>query len=456
MGVFGGNVITSDGHHWARQRKVVARVINERISKAVFDESIEQMQGLLEELSEKRQPNGTTETNQLFNMVKKIAINVLSAAGMGASVPWSDTTDDRPKPGFKQTYIQSVKKVIDSVAGPIILPLWFLRNYPSLLPGHQFMRDLGVAKAEFPIHTQDLLEKERRQSTAKRSATKSNVLSQLIQASEQPLDGDMRGVKGGSATALSDEEMIGNLFLFTAAGFDTTANTISYALVLLARYPNWQDWLLEEIDAILPSSPDEPLDYASVYPRATRIMCFMLETLRHFTPLIHISKQTRAPQTITTSTGSYWLPANTTVYINTIALHGDQGLWRGLNATPKDALTDEDEWSFRPSRWINPPGSAQPQFQPPKGAFVAWSSGPRVCPGQKMSQVEFTAVFLTLLRRHRIEAVVLEGETREDVEERLEDVMRDSMSLLTVTMKGVYDVKEGDGKGLKLAVKRRR
>lgn len=217
MGVFGTNIITSDGDHWARQRKIVATVINERISKAVFNESVEQTHGLLEELSAKRRPDGTTETNQLFNMAKKVAINVLSAAGMGAPVPWNDSTDDRPKPGFKQTYIQSVKKVIEGVAGPIILPLWFLRNYPSFLPAHQFMKELGIAKTEFPIHTKDLLEKERQRSKAEGSVTKSNVLSQLIQASEQPLDGDLKAPKAGSARALSDEELVGNLFIFTAA-----------------------------------------------------------------------------------------------------------------------------------------------------------------------------------------------------------------------------------------------
>ena len=243
---------------------------------------------------------------------------------------------------------------------------------------------------------------------------------------------------------------------FLQSGFDTTANTLSYAFILLARYPQWQGWILEEIDAIVPSSPDEPLDYVSVYPKATRIMAFMLETLRHFTPLVHISKQAQTPQTITTSTGSYWLPANTTVYIDTIALHGDANLWRGLNARPNEPLAEDDEWSFRPTRWVNPPGSSQPLFQPPKGAYVPWSAGPRICPGQKMAQVEFTAVFLTLLRRHRIEAVAEEGETRGMVEQRLERTMRDSMSVLTITMKGVYDVKEGEGRGLKLAVKRRR
>ena len=37
------------------------------------------------------------------------------------------------------------------------------------------------------------------------------------------------------------------------------------------------------------------------------------------------------------------------------------------------------------------------------GAFIGWSTGPRICPGKKFSQAEFVAVIATLLRHYRIE-----------------------------------------------------
>lgn len=448
--------MTSDGDHWARQRKLIAGVVNERVSKAVFNESVVQTKGLLQELSSKWQPNGNVETNQLFNMAKKVAINVLSAAGMGNQVPWDDNADEQPKRGFKQTYIQSIKNVINGVAGPIVIPMWILEIYPSFLPGAKYMHELGIAMSEFPIHTMDMLQKERQRSKAEGSATKNNVLSQLLQVSEQPGNGDAQTAKGAGGKTLSDSELVGNLFLFTAAGFDTTANTLSYALIYLARHPNWQDWVLEEIDAILPPDPTAELDYVVTYPKAVRVMAFMMETLRHFTPLVHISKQTKTSQTITTSTGTYFIPTNTTVYINSIALHGDANLWRGLNAKADEKLAEDDEWQFRPSRFVNRPGSSQPLFQPPKGTYIPWSAGPRVCPGQKMAQVEFTAIFLTLLRQHRVEAVSLPGETRTETDVRLDRTMHNSMSILTMTMKDVYEIPADSDKGLKLALARRR
>lgn len=209
------------------------------------------------------------------------------------------------------------------------------------------------------------------------------------------------------------------------------------------------------MDEVLPDDPNEELDYVSVYPKIIRLQAFLYEVLRHFTPLVHVSKQARTPQTFQTSVGNFWIPGKTTIYINAIALHAEPSLWRGLNASPNEKLAIEDEWSFRPTRWINPPGSAQPFFQPPKGAYIAWSMGPRICPGQKMAQVEFVAIFLTIFRNRRIDAVPLENESRSQTEERLDKQMRNSISILTLIMEDVFDVEPDSGKGLHLALTKR-
>ena len=474
MGQFGRNVLTDNGEQWAKQRKVVAGVINERISKTVFNESIRQTEGLLGEVYEKAD-GAVSESNRLFDMMKKITIHVLSGAGLGASVTWNGDDDEKPREGYKLTYIGAIKTVINGIAGPIILPIWLMKNWPWFMPGHEFLKALAPAMVEFPLHTKHLLEQEKQRIISHGGQTQSNIMSQLLQASEQE----------EKSKALTEEEMLGNLFIFTAAGFDTTANTLSYALVLLCRYPEWQNWILEEVDNLLPTSSTEPVDYAAIFPKATRIMAVMLETLRLFVPVIHLARDTHKAEAIQTSQRTYNIPADCNVYVDSVALHLDKTLWRDLNLpeTPQKPTNNgttteimpEDEHLFRPSRWINPPGSQHPLFQPPRGAYVPWSAGPRVCPGQKMAQVEFTAIFLTLFRRHRIEVVPLRvrdgvdggdgglrEETREEVNARLDALMRDSISVLTLQMVGVYDVGAGDGergegvKGLPVRFSRRR
>ena len=120
MATFGQNVLTANGEHWSRQRKIVASVINERISRSVFDESILQTGGLLADVFD-RAGGDAAETNQLFIMMKKITIHVLSGAGMGAQVQWNNNDIEKPQGGYKTTYIQACKTVMEAVAGPIIL-----------------------------------------------------------------------------------------------------------------------------------------------------------------------------------------------------------------------------------------------------------------------------------------------------------------------------------------------
>ena len=73
-----------------------------------------------------------------------------------------------------------------------------------------------------------------------------------------------------------------------------------------------------------------------------------------------------------------------------------------------------------------------------------------------MAQVEFVGIFLTLLRRHKISAVALENESREQMDHRLDMRMRDCISILTLQMNNVYDVADSQDKGLKLRISKRR
>lgn len=450
---FGHNVLSSNGDSWSRQRKIVASAINEKISRTVFNESVTQTQGLLEETLGGK---SAADTTKIFDAMKKITINVLSGAGMGTSVPWDDDRNEKPSPGFKMTYIEACRVVIKAMVGPIILPLWFLDNYPSFLPGHTFLRDVGHAIREFPVHTKDLLDQERVRAKSGDTEARNNIMSQLLEASEG------KDVKKDGKQALSETEMIGNLFVFTAAGFDTTANTLTYAIMLLARYPQWQDWMFEEIDSIMPKDDTAELDYTTIFPKATRVLAVMLETLRFFPPLVHITKGTRLPQTVTTSTRSYWFPANSTVYVNTVGLHMNPDVYRNINLAPGEQPSDRDEEIFRPTRWLNPPGDAHAIFTPPKGCFVPWSLGPRICPGQKMAQVEFTSIFLTLFRNHRIAGVPVkqgsEGklETPAQMNERYERLMNDSSPIMTLQMSGIYDIPADSDKGVPINVSRRK
>ncbi|KAI1111536.1 cytochrome P450 [Nemania sp. NC0429] len=454
LGQYGPNVMTTNGDIWARHRRIVTSVIDDRILKAVFDESIRQTSSLLgQTFSSHTSHTDLADTRLIFDMVKKITIHVLFHASMGTKAEWSDESGE-PEPGYRMTQIESLTAVVSNLAGAAIIPTRILTGWPSWLPGHSKMEALGRAKVEVHKRTKSKLERERSYISAseRRASKTNNIMHKLLQESE----GHHPRYK-----SLSEDEMVSTLFVLTAAGFETTATTLAYAIVLLARHAQWQDWLLEEVDALTPTDNNtQSIDYVTMFPRASRIMAFMLETVRLYSPAPHVHREVKSQQTLHTSTGTVRLPPGTRVYVNSMALHLLPS-WRDINrqSDPDFAKPDPDvldEYTFRPSRWINPPGSPHVIYRPPKGTFLPWAMGPRVCPGQKMAQVEFTAVLLAMMQRHRISATPLEGEGQVQMQRRLDARLRDSRWVTVLQMNGVFDVKETGGEGLSIRVSKRK
>jgi len=203
LSVFGDNVLTTDGQVWSRHRKVVASVINERISKSVWDESVKQTQGMIRELFDNDDSKDVASSNQLPEMLKRITVLVLSGAGMGTSKSWEADYEEKPAKGYRQTYIECTKTILTAMTGTILLPVWFMGAYPSFLPGYATLKALRYAMEEFPRHTQGMLDAERDRLEEQPGDVKHNILSQLVTASSREK----------KDAALSDPEMRGNLFV---------------------------------------------------------------------------------------------------------------------------------------------------------------------------------------------------------------------------------------------------
>ncbi|KAJ5389483.1 cytochrome P450 monooxygenase [Penicillium cataractarum] len=222
------------------------------------------------------------------------------------------------------------------------------------------------------------------------------------------------------AHLLSDEEIDSNLFLFMFAGHETTANTLVYIIYLLAIFPEWQDWVVQEIDEIFSALPvDNEVSYKDVFHRLTRLKAIMYETLRLYGPVVDLLRRTSPDedQAVTRFDGSSVLiPANTLVNILTPALHTNPDYWGS------DAL------SWKPRRWLNNENIDSDKVD----HLFAWAEGPRACPGRKFSQLEIFAVLVTLLRRASVQIVPRLGLSPEEARAEALQELQNSRSLLTL------------------------
>lgn len=177
------------------------------------------------------------ETDATIQGVRTIAINVLGFVGYGSQKPWGQSSLSAP-PGYHLSYMDSILAVVQNLIPAALVPARLLTS--PVMP--KSVQNIGFAVTEFPAHVKDLLQAER----ASKVSDKVNLMSTLVKASDAKKDEQSSDPK--VKLSLTEEELAGNLFQFTVAGFDTTANTMAYAITLLATYPEWQNWICEELD----------------------------------------------------------------------------------------------------------------------------------------------------------------------------------------------------------------
>ncbi|KAL1595032.1 hypothetical protein SLS60_009717 [Paraconiothyrium brasiliense] len=444
LNMFGKNVDTVNGEEWSRHRKITAPCFNERVSSFVWDESVRQSQAMFSQWL--AQPGG--KVSRMVDDARIVALHVLYAAGFGVQHDFSGGARVSA-PGYKLSHRDTLMTMLNNfIATMIVAPQEAIFDKIVMILSPR-MKSVLLAIQEFRRYTDEAIASERKLLAEDRGDQRHNLMSTLIRTSDQAkADGAQ------SALSLTDDEIKGNIFIFNVAGHDTTANTLAYAFALLAINADIQKWVTDEIDEVLEG--DESSVYEDAYPRLKRVMAVMYETLRLFGPVPQIPRRPvtpNVPLTITrpnawtsmefsSSTTTLLIPANTLVNLNIHAMH-----------TTPSTYTSPKVWN--PKRWItstSPTGqsasSDRSTLQNEKllhmeQGFAPWASGPRICPGMKFAQVEFTAVLSTVLKRARIAPSVKGGEDGSGMTAKteVEALLQDSHHIgATVSMKRPEDL----------------
>ena len=207
------------------------------------------------------------ETDQVVEGVRRIAINVIGSVGFGRVHPWTQIISKADAPaGYKLSFMEATLAIVNNIivavfVSPSILQLSFM---PRAL------QDLGAARTEFPRYAKGLIAKER--SSPGTADTGNTLISALVNVADDQKRRSVTPTK--RSLCLSDDEITGNLFNFTIAGFDTTASVTAYALIALAIEPEWQDWIIEEIDRVAQICADG--EYEKSFPLLKRCLALMV------------------------------------------------------------------------------------------------------------------------------------------------------------------------------------
>lgn len=210
---------------------------------------------------------------------------------------------------------------------------------------------------------------------------------------------------------ISPSAVLGNIFVFIMAGYETSANTLTYAISLLACRPDMQKALQADLDKILGDRPSSHWSFDADFPRILDgyVGATMNETLRLYTVLPFFPKTTReTPKSFSLNGRDYTVPADTLILMNTSATHRNPKYWPAAVPTAGDGPPYPVS-SFDPSRWLSRDNGTS-SFSPTPGSYVPFSDGPRACMGKRFAQAQFCAVMAALFKDYSVELAIDGGQ----------------------------------------------
>ncbi|KAI2467817.1 cytochrome P450 [Annulohypoxylon bovei var. microspora] len=183
---------------------------------------------------------------------------------------------------------------------------------------------------------------------------------------------------GGIAEGIGETEFLGHLLEFMAAGHDTSANMLSWALYIMALNPDIQDTLREELMQVAADPTFNELE------RLPYLEAFSKETLRIYSPSTTYQRET-----------------NTDIVVE--GVHIPNGTLFDLCPSVtllNPAIWGEDVDDFKPTRWNHLTGDQLSPY-----AFSPFSNGPRICIGRGFAMFEIKTILFEIVRNYRFISV---------------------------------------------------
>ncbi|XP_013141652.1 PREDICTED: cytochrome P450 6B6-like [Papilio polytes] len=180
---------------------------------------------------------------------------------------------------------------------------------------------------------------------------------------------------------LTEELFAAQIFVFFAAGFETSSSSTSYTLHELAYNPEEQRKVQEEIDRVL-AKYNNKLCYDAV-SEMTYLHCAFKEGIRMFPSLGHLVR--KCVRKYTFPELNLTIDDGVSIYIPVQALH-------------KDPQYFEEPEQFKPARFLT-------DFIHPmtKHIYLPFGDGPRACLGKRLGLMQSLAGLAAVLSRYSVE-----------------------------------------------------
>lgn len=215
-----------------------------------------------------------------------------------------------------------------------------------------------------------------------------DVVQLLIQAKNGQLrdESDETKVVHKKYTNWDDDELVAaQVFIFFAGGFDTISAVMETMSWELAKNPEIQKKLIEEIDEVSKSLDGKTISYEALNQMKFLEMV-VNETLRKWPPTPSSIRECNQDYRLTLSNGTE------------VLIEKGDSLMIPIRAIQHDPKYFENPSKFDPYRF-----SDENKHKIVPGTFLAFGYGPRMCLGNRLALLETKLAFFALLSKYSIE-----------------------------------------------------
>lgn len=175
--------------------------------------------------------------------------------------------------------------------------------------------------------------------------------------------------------SLSEHDLVDMFLTLIAAGHETSANALAWALYCLAAQPERQDALAAEVHQVLGSRP-----VGAEHLHALRgVERFIKEVMRLFPPAPLLARRSTDSCTI----GVEQIPSDTILFIPVYAIHRHGALWHDADVFDPERFQESEERARH------------------RCAYMPFGAGPRICIGGNFAMTEMVVGLASLLQRVR-------------------------------------------------------
>jgi cytochrome P450 len=356
------SVAAVNGEEWVLHRQLLDPAFHSESIKGMFSTMVRCTSSLLQTWEQKIQTGKGLVELEVSNEMRIISGDIIAHTAFNTNYEMA-----------KQVFAK-IDNLVLTMSKAFSNPLFWIPGY-RLLPTATNQK---IAKLKFEID---------------------KALKQLVQGrqvvmrkGEVPFEEDLLGLmllafhKNGvkdmnkSKHALSLQAIADECKTFFLAGSETVALTLTWTLLLLAEYPEWQDCARAEILEVCGHNINN-LD-AFMLTKMKTVGMIVNEVHRLFTIVPSLQRTATKDMQL----GEIFVPKGLVLETSVLQIHRDPKLWGS------DAL------EFNPNRFVDGVAKA---CQHPQ-AFLPYSSGPRYCIGQNFANMELKVVLAMVLSQFQL------------------------------------------------------